>query len=178
MSEPTIEELTAEITTLRSVKDELLAKTHAQKATIATLEVERNTASEAADRAKETMRAVVIDKPVRAMVAKLCSAAPDLLLRELQTDFSFTADDSGNVIISTKGDGKPVVAKDGKPVPFESHAFHKFIIGDGYAEKNERQKMYTHLVHVPTASGGGAPLSKRLTELGKEAPEKIVFGLR
>jgi hypothetical protein len=179
MSEPTIEELTAEVTTLRSVKDELLAKTHAQKATIATLEAERNAASEAADKATAAMRAVIIDKPVNTMANELCKGAPELLKRELLADFIFDADENGDIVVKTKADGKAIVAKDGKPVAFDKLAMHRFLIGEGYAERTDRQKVYTHLCGIPVASGGVGRGSHQLpiSQPGTES-KKIEFGLR
>jgi hypothetical protein len=179
MSEPTIEELTVEVTTLRSVKDELLAKTHAQKKQISDLEAERNAASEVADKATAAMRAVVIDKPVNAMANELCKGAPELLKRELLEDFIFDADENGDIVVKTRADGKQIVAKDAKPVAFDKLAMHKFLIGDGYAERTDRQKVYTHLIGIPAASGGIGRGSRQLpiSQPGAES-KKIEFGLR
>lgn len=176
---PTIEELTAEVETLRTVKTELLAKTHAQKTTIAALEAERNAASEAADKATAAMRAVVIDKPLNAMANELCKGAPELLKRELLEDFTFDANESGDIVVKTKTDGKPIAAKDGKPVAFDKLAIHRFLIGDGYSERTDRQKLYTHLCGIPVASGGVGRGSRQLpiSQPGAEA-KKMEFGLR
>jgi hypothetical protein len=168
-----------EVTTLRSVKDELLAKTHAQRTRIAELESERNAASEAAERATAAMRAVVIDKPVSEMVRDLCKGAPDLLKRELLEDFTFDADEDGTVVVQAKTDGKPIVAHGGKPVAFERLAFHRFLIGDGYSDRNQRQRVYAHLCGIPVASGGvgRTPRQLPIQQPGTE-PNKREFGLR
>jgi hypothetical protein len=179
MTEPTIEELTAEVTTLRSVKDELLAKTHAQKATIATLEAERNAASEATDKATAALRAVVIDRPLNALASELCKAAPELLKQELLKDYEFSADDAGNIIVTDKATGKPIAAHSGKPVAWDKASFAEFLTGKGYAEKSERQRIYAALVPVSFASGGAGRGSHQLP-IAQPAAEskKIDFGLR
>ncbi len=182
MSEPTHEELIAakdaEIATLRSVKDELLAKSHTQRATIATLEAERNAASEAADKATAAMRAVVIDRPLNALASELCKAAPELLKQELLKDYEFSADDAGNIIVTDKATSKPIAAHSGKPVELTKASFAEFLTGKGYAERTDRQKMYAALVPVSFASGGAGRESRLpISQPGGEKP-KLEFGLR
>ena len=178
MSEPTVEELTAEVITLRSVKDELLAKTHAQKTRIAELETERNAASHAADKATAAMHAVVIDRPLNAMANELCKAAPELLKQELLKDYEFSADDAGNIIVTDRATSKPIAAKDGKPVAWDKPSFAKFLTGEGYAERTDRQKIYAALVPVSFASGGAGRVSPRTTQQLAVEEKRIEFGLR
>jgi hypothetical protein len=183
MSEPTHEKLIAakdaEIATLRSVKDELLAKSHAQKTTIATLESERNAFSAQSDKATAALRAVVIDRPLNAMASELCKAAPELLKQELLKDYEFSADDAGNIVVTDKATNKPVAGHSGKPVAFTKASFAEFLTGKGYAEKTERQRVYAHLVPVSFASGGAGIASRQLpiSQPGADS-KKIEFGLR
>ena len=182
MPEPTEQTPEVELTTLRKVNADLLKTKHEQKARITALEADVLAATETANKAQAAARAVVVDQPLKKMVAELSTNVPELVMRELLADFKFEAGDDGSILITNVQDGKPIAAKNGKAVAFDKHSLHLFLIGDGYVEKSDRQRVYTHLLGVPAGSGGVGRVAGILARQGKPSEEKkdqsLSFGLR
>lgn len=183
MPEPNEQSPEVEVITLRKVRDELLAKTHTQKAKIAELESQALQLTEKADRATELMRTVVVDVPLNHMVSKLSKNVPELVMRELHEDFTFDAADEGSIEVKSRVDGKVIAAKDGKPVTWDKHSLHQFLIGHGYAEQTPRQRVYTHLLGIPVGSGGigrklPMPVAQKENASNENSLSALSFGLR
>ncbi len=185
MPEPTTEQtLESELATLRKVNADLLKTKHDQKARIAALEADVLTASEKADKAQAAAHAVVVDRPLKQMVAELSKGnVPELVMRELLADYKFDAGVDGSILVTNVADAKPIAAKNGKAVAWDKHSLHLFLIGDGYAEKSDRQKLYAHLLGIPAASGG---VSRKVPGIGitgkqpvaENKPAVLQLGLR
>jgi hypothetical protein len=169
----------AELLTLRKLRDELLQTKHTQKARITELESQVIQLAEAKDVAQATVRAVVVDQPLKRMAAELNKELSELVLRELSEDYSFDATSDGSIVMTAKADGEPVQGNDGKPVAWERNALHEFLSGDGVAVKSERQRMFTHLLGVRVGSGG---MNRKPTIRTVSQDEKKIstpaFGLR
>lgn len=171
-----------ELVTLRKVNAELLQAKHTLKAKVTSLEADVLAATEKADKAQAAARAVIVDQPLKRMVSELSKDVPELVMRELLADFKFEAGDDGSILITNIADGKPIAAKNGKAVAFDKHSLHLFLIGDNYAEKSDRQRVYTHLLGVPAGSGGVGRMAGILARQSKPSEEKKEqapsFGLR
>jgi hypothetical protein len=178
MAEPTIIELTAELETLRNA--ELLQAKHTLKARIATLEGEAATLESRTEKAETTMRAAVIDVPMKKFAAEV-SNAPELFLSELAKDYDVVPNDDGTLRLLTK-DGKEVAARNGKPLEWTRHGLYALLAGLPGDVKTDSSKVYSVLMRPAMASGGaGRKISSTpRTSSENDRPETIAptFGLR
>jgi len=166
----------AELATLRRVNAELLQAKHTLKARIATLEGEAANLDSKAEKAVSTMRAAVIELPLKRLAAEV-SNAPELFLAELQKDFDVRACDDGNLGLIGK-DGKPALNHEGKPVEFSHVGLYRLLAGLPHEPSNERRSTYRTLMKYKGASGGiGRKVLSSSEAPGKDAVASS-FGLR
>jgi hypothetical protein len=179
MSEPITDPIdnTAELATLRRVRDELLQAKHVQKSRITELESQVLQLTEARDNALETVRALTIDRPLRQLAEEM-SQAPNLWLREFMADFSVEVGIDGSLTIQSK-DGKQVSFDDGKPVQASASDLRKFLISPNKTVSAERRKDFSTITTVSRASGTIGPhiISPSSSNEGTK-PLQPHFGLR
>jgi hypothetical protein len=141
-----------ELVTLRKVNAELLQTKHTLKARVTTLEGEALQLTEKADKAIATMRAVVIDQPLKKLADEV-SSAPALFMRELLTDYKVEARDDGTLMLQSK-DGKQVAFEDGKPVTLNESDIRRFLLSSNDQVTPERRKEFSSILTVRVGSGG------------------------
>jgi len=166
----------AELTTLRKVNAELLQAKHTLKARVTTLESEVVQLTEKADKATATMRAAVIDLPLSRIAVEV-SPVPELWLTEFRKDYNIEANEDGSLSLLTK-DGKPVKARDGKPLEFTHSGLYQLLVGVNGKAETERATVFKHIMKY---SGAGRTASTH-TRLSPTPAEKkdapVAFGLR
>jgi len=140
---------TAELLTLRALREELLQAKATLKARVTVLETEASTLTERATKAEATMRAAIVDVPLKRLAEQI-SPVPELFLSELQKDYSIEPNERGELVLLTKQDSKPVM-KNGKPIEFTHHEFYQALT-DGAT--NERSKVFLTIMRYSGASGG------------------------
>ena len=124
MSEPigttpaTVDEAT-EISTLRRVNAELVAKHARDKAKIEALQGETAALQAKLTEAGNTIKDATVSVPLKAM-ANSISKCPELFLEQFNKGYKVEMLDGKLSLLSA--DGKPVTDKDGKTVPFEAKA--------------------------------------------------------
>lgn len=151
ITDPPIGADDSELATLRRVNAELLQTKHTLKARIATLEGQAATLESRAEKAESTMRAAVIDRPLKRLAAEV-SDAPDLFIAELSKDYDVIADDDGGIGLQTK-DGKRV-APGGSPLEFTHSGLYQLLAGKPHEAKTPRSRVFTTLMKYIGASGG------------------------
>lgn len=177
--EPTPNTDAAELATLRRVNAELLQAKHTLKLRIATLEGEAATLESRTEKAESTMRAAVIDLPMKKFAAEL-SYAPELFLDELRKDYDIVSADDGNLSLLTK-DGKEVKGRDGKPLAWTKHGLYALLAGLPGDVKTDRSKVYGVLMRPAMASGGaGRKIPSSPSRSFENDPSKPLhlFGLK
>lgn len=139
----------AELVTLRALREELLQAKATLKARVTTLETEAVALTEKAKKAEATMRAAIVDLPLKRLAEQI-SPVPELFLSELQKDYSIEPNDEGALVLLTKADGKPVM-KNGKPIEFTHNGLYQALTEDS---SNERSKTFLTIMRYSGAIGG------------------------
>jgi hypothetical protein len=178
MTEPITEHIdnTAELATLKKLRDDLLSTKHTQKARITELESEVLQLTEARDNALITVKAVTVDLPLRKLSEEM-SQAPQLWLKEFLVDYNVQADAQGELTLQSK-DGEQIAFEDtGKPVAVTAGDLRKYLFSSK-AVRAERRKAYELITIVSKASGTvGAPI-KPSTTSAEDTKPALHFGLR
>ncbi len=146
MSEPTQQSNepspeAAELATLGQAHREVLTKRQKDKACIAELESTvvalQGKLAESADAIHE----LAIDGRLRSM-AESMSTVPDLFLEQFGKHFKLEMV-KGSLTLLNATDGKPVINKDGKAVPFQRDTLTKFLTdGDDARAKTSRSNRF------------------------------------
>jgi hypothetical protein len=175
MSEPTqqVIEPTEELTTLRRVNAELLAKSAARKAKIAELEVAAVTLQGKLTESESTIHDLSVTRPLKA-IAESISIAPDVFLEHLNKSYRVEMVNGELSLLSP--DGKPVRNGD-KPVPFTSEGLTDFL----KSPTNPQAKLFSSILIVSRASGAGGGSSVARPARTAEPPAQLKrpqFGLR
>ena len=132
-TQPTIEQLTAELEILRRTNAELIAKNTTRKAKIAELEAANADFQTKLTAASDTIHQVTIEGPLKQM-AESISNCPDLWLEQFSKSYRVEMV-GGKLSLLSASDGKPV-QKDGKVIPFERQALAQHLTsGDGATAK-------------------------------------------
>jgi hypothetical protein len=94
----------------------------------------------------ESLHQVTVGVPLKAMCESM-STVPELFLEQLSKHFKVESVKGALTLLSA--DGKPVLGKDKKPIPFEQKALTEFLI-DG---DDSRAKTFQAITIVSRASG-------------------------
>ncbi|MEI9979376.1 MAG: hypothetical protein WDN23_10315 [Edaphobacter sp.] len=172
---------TAELETLRRVNAELLQTKHTLKARIEHLEGNAATLESRAEKAEATMRAAVIDVPMRRLSEGIAHV-PSLFIAELEKDYRVDVDaDTGELRLLTKEDGKVVINGKGEPVAMTHNALYQLLAGSPQQQKEDaRKKVYATLMKYSGATGGaGRKISSPSRSVENDPSNPLPsFGLR
>jgi len=171
MSEPIEPNTAAELETLRRVNSELVAKHARDKARLAELEQGTATLQAKITETSESLYQATVGVPLQAMAEQM-SPAPELFLEQLSKHFKL-ASVKGVLTLQTP-DGKPVLDKNGKAIPFERDVLTQLLTeGD-----DSRAKTFKAITIVNRASGGaGAQPQRTVAPVTKSRLGKHHFGL-
>jgi len=161
----------AELETLKATHGEVLTKSQSRKSKIAELEAANTTLTSEVSALKDSLHQVTIDGPLKAMSESISSAS-ELWLEQFSKSYRLEMKD-GTLMILSATDGKPVIDKAGKVVPFERDSLAKFLT-DG---DDARAKAFRVLTITSRASGGSAANVTRKVAPSDSKPA-IKFGLR
>lgn len=161
---------TAELAILKQAHQEVLTKRQKDKARIAELESTVAELQSKLSEAGDTIQAVTIGTPLKAM-AESMSTVPDLFLEQFLKHYKVEMVKGTLTLLSA--DGQPVTAKDGSAVPFERDALTKLVTtGD-----DARAKTFQAITITNRASGASGSPSKRSNATAPAKPT-FQFGLR
>lgn len=177
MADPTYEELSAELDTLRSQYSDLQGALKQARARVKELE--------AGKAEVEALRGEVMDlklhKPVASMLAAVL-VSPKYSAQELEEHYKFELNDAGEiemrdlegnqVTVTEKVDGKDTI----RPVRFEEQDIRRYLVATGN---------FDHIILASRATGSGArpsnashSWSAQEQPAHKPAPAKPGFGLK
>jgi hypothetical protein len=155
---------------LQTVVTELRGKNAQRKTRIAELEAAMTAKDSEISQLQTTVRQVTIDGPLKAM-AEHVGTVPDLWLQEFQKTMTVALADGKLMVHDTEG--KPIMAADGKPLPFEAQAITKHLID----EKHPQAKTF-RAITVGSRASGAATIGTQRRTASSEEPKRIQFGLR
>lgn len=157
-----------ELETLRRTNSELVTKNAARKKRVTELEAQVAELQSKLTGASNQLQELTIGAPLKAMAEEI-SIVPSLWIEQFSKQFKLELV-NGTLTLQT-GEGKPVVDKAGKNVPFEREPLLKLITeGEG-----EQAKVFQKICIVNRASGA-AKTSHIVTP--KKAASSMQFGLR
>jgi len=158
-TQPTYEELAAEVATLRGLKDELHGNLTKARARVKELE-------QTAEQHQTELTEVKLNRPVAALLEGILVGSK-YSAQELADHFKFELDDEGKIelrdlegnpaTITEKADGKEVT----RPVRFEQQDVRRFLSDTG---------KFDHIIRASGVTGGGAPNNHPIS--GNKAPER------
>lgn len=180
MTEPTLEELSAEVETLRNLKADMHKNLTEARARIK--ELEAATADGVAE--TERLRAEVLDLKLNKPVAGLLDTilvGSKYSAQELADHYRFELGDTGEIELRD-AEGKTVLVTEKvegmettRPVRFEAQDVRRFLEGTG---------KFNHIIRAFASGGGGAPSGGlpgtkiKPTPTGPASSSKSDFGLR
>jgi hypothetical protein len=138
-----------ELATLRKTVAELTQKSATRKARITELETNTATLTAKATEAEMRIKALTIDVPLDELCSDI-SVAPQALRSALEADFKIELDNNGTLTLLNRSDSKPVVDKNGKPLPLESDAIRNLLLE---TKDEAKLKLYRAIVVKSKASG-------------------------
>jgi hypothetical protein len=163
-----IEEMTAELETLRRVNGELVTKAGNRKARVTELEATVTDLQSKLTASNNSLRQVTIDGPLKQMSESI-STAPELFLEQFNKSYRLEMV-KGQLTLQT-ADGKPVL-KGEKPVPFEREALVKLLT----AGDDAQARIFKSITVVSRASGANSQRSNRPAQ--SASVPRPSFGLR
>ncbi|MGH8433309.1 MAG: hypothetical protein ACRERX_02250 [Pseudomonas sp.] len=178
MTEPTFEELTAEVETLRTLREELHGNLTKARARIKELEAARTTDGEEVERIRAEVLELKLTKPVAALLEDVLVQSKYSAM-ELAEHYKFELNEAGEIEMCDL-EGKPVMTTEkvgdkqsSRPVRFEEEDVRRHLISTG---------KFDHIVIGSRASGGGASGSPyNPTPVARKEPSKqpgTGFGLK
>ena len=156
---------------MRTTNTDLLKTKHDLKARIATLEADAVKMQAKVTTAESNFHEVVINGPLREMAQSL-SSAPQVFLDEFAKSYRLDLVEGALTVLHA--DGKPVLGKDGKRVPFEREALTKFLT----ETEDKSQGLYKAILVVSRASGGVGRPVRSVSNPDSQKPVGAGFGLR
>jgi len=156
MSEPIEANSGAELETLRRVNADLLQKSATRKGRIVELEASVVTLTAKTTEADARIRQLTIDGPVNDLCESI-SVAPQALRSALEAEYKIEMCE-GVLTLVNPTDCKPIMGKDGKPVPFQAESIKNLLLESKDAEK---AKLYSAILIASKASGGAAGSSSK-----------------
>lgn len=176
MADPTYEELSAELDTLRSQYSDLQGALKQARARVKELEAGKTEV--------DTLRAEILDLKLHNPVAALLGGilvSPKYSMQELAEHYKFELNDAGEIEMRDL-EGNPVTLTENvngktvtRPVRFEDKDVWRFLVDTGN---------FNHIIRA-RATGGGAPSGglpsgwqSSEQPASKEAPAKPSFGLK
>ena len=161
-----------ELATLRKTVAELTQKSATRKARVTELEANVATLTANATEAEARIKALTIDGPVNDLCESI-SVAPHALRTALEADYKIELDKNGALTLLNRLDNKPVVDKNGKPLPLESGAIRNLLLE---TKDDAKLRLYRAIVISSKASGAGGAAST--TKVASNAPvARAQFGL-
>jgi hypothetical protein len=162
------------------LRTELLTRTQTQKARITELESEAVLLREQVEKAVTTMRAAVIDVPLKRLATEI-SPVPELFLSELAKDYNVEPNEDGTLPLLAK-DGKRVNGRDGKPVELTHIGLYTLLAGVNGSSDSERAKVFKVLLKYAGASGGNGrtntTLQPNVGNIDSDKPLPTSFGVK
>ena len=157
-----------ELATLRKTNTELVAKHARDKQRLAELEQGTATLQAKLTETSDSLYQATVGVPLQ-MMAESMSSVPDLFLEQFSKHFK--VESVKGVLTLQTPDGKPVIGKDGKAIPFDRDALTK-LLTDG---DDARAKTFKTFTIVNRASGSaGVEYKRTVTPVVKSRQ----FGLR
>jgi len=158
-TQPTYEELAAELATLRGLKEELHGNLTKARARIKELE-------QTAEQQQTELLEVKLNRPVAGLLEGILVGSK-YAAQELADHVKFELNDDGQIelrdlegnpaTITEKADGKEVT----RPVRFEQQDVRRFLSSTG---------KFDHIIRASGVTGGGAPNNHPIS--GNKAPER------
>ena len=177
MSQPTIEQLTAELSTLRTTNAELVQKSRSRAARITDLVAKQDELTSKLTASETALHEATVGRPLREM-AETVSPVPELWQGEFLKHFKVELTD-GRLVVLTQA-GEPAKVKD-EPVEFTREGLTTLLAQSDAPEL----KAFKTIMVSSLASGGGARTqgNGRHTATGTSQSEtnsvpKPSFGLR
>lgn len=165
------EDAAVELAKLRLAHNEVLAKRKRDKERIATLESDKNALQAKVTEAESALHEAQVGAPLKAMSESL-SRVPELFLEQFSKHHKVEMV-NGKLSLLTL-DGKPVLDKDGKNVPFERQALTQYLTSG----EDAKAKVFNAItLSLSRASGAGSTASVARVQTSKPEPT-IQFGLR
>lgn len=179
----TPDDLAIELGKLRNANAELLTKKNTLKARVTELETENAALKTKADIAQQTMHKALIDAPLDKLAAEI-GVVPELWKGEFLKRYNVELNGKQELELKTL-DGKPVLGKDGKPLPLTYSAIADLLTGDDAKKADEASyRAFCHLVIGTRASGSGAGGTSQSPGFAAQPPQQSQkneppqFGLR
>lgn len=173
MSEPAIvatsTEDAAELITLRRVNAELLTKSSTRKARVLELEASLAELQAKFDGEVANVHSLTVEGPLQAMADSI-SNNDEFFLATFAKSYKVEMVKGLLTLLTT--DGKPVLSKTGKVVPFEREALLSLL----RAEDHPQAKAYGTILIGSRASGSGKPVGRSASAEPKRVT--LDFGLR
>ncbi len=164
--EPT-NDFNEELSRLRTANRELVEKKNGLKLRVTELETESAGLKNRAEAAEAKLRDRLINVPLRKMADSIATI-PELFQEQLLKHYKVELNDKDALELRNL-DGKPVLDKDNKAVPFEADSLKKLLYDDQPADSYLRKVMGSLLIGS-RASGGGATGSG--SRPGPQSPDK------
>ncbi len=178
---PTIEELQAELTKLRTSHSEVLEKNRERKAKITELEASVTDLQGKLATTETALHDATVGAPLR-QLAHTVSPVPDLFLTQFAKQYNVEQID-GKLTVLDAAKGEPVLSE-GKPLEFTATAIGKMVT-DG---DSDFARTMQHITFSTLAGGTGSTGSKSVSPVqahfsgrGKKEEPKVnlqQFGLR
>jgi hypothetical protein len=161
----------SELETLRKVNAELVAKHARDKAKIAELETGTATLQAKLSEAVDSLKQATVSGPLNAM-AESMSTAPELFLEQFSKHYRVEMV-KGALTLLLSSDGKAVLDKNGKPVPFERRALTDLLtVGDDSSAKAFRA------ITIANRASGAANVGQRSNQAPAKKAPSFYFGIR
>ncbi len=173
MSEPIEPNTAAELETLRRVNAELLQKSATRKARIQELEASVGTITAEATEAKARIKALTIDGPVNDLCESI-SVAPQALRAALEAEYKIEMRE-GVLMLVNPSDGKPIMGKDGKALPFQGESIKNLLLE---TKDIEKAKLYSAIVITSKASGSANVGSSSKRAVAQSSKPQFGLGMK
>ncbi len=179
MTEPTLEELSAEVETLRNLKADMHKNLTEARARIKELEAASVDGAAEAERLRAEVLDLKLHKPVAGLLDTILVGSK-YSAQELADHYRFELGDTGEIELRD-AEGKAVLVTEKvegqettRPVRFEAQDVRRFLEGTG---------KFDHIIRASQATGGGAPGARspaydKPDAKAKPSSDKTSFGLK
>jgi hypothetical protein len=163
----------SELSVLRRVNAELVARHTRDKARLIDLEASAATLTTKATEAETRIRQLTIDTPVNFLCESI-SIAPVALRTALEAEYKIEPDTNGVLTLLSRADSKPITDNNGKPLALEPDAIKNLLLA---TKDEEKLKLYRAIL-IASKANGASDISSKRTVTPRATKPGLQFGLR